>query len=307
MVNSGKAGAYDGFSIVEGHEFAESVTDPLLTAWRDPADDFGGEIGDKCAWQGVAAGTFSTGSFAVQPLWSNSLYAQIGRDGAQACVLPTPAGTHVLTVVSFNGTVTSSPAGVNCSAICFVTLSQSTITTLTETPAAGSAFLGWSETSKQGNLDTGGCQVYGLTQNTCTVAMAADHGVAPIFEPGVLYQQGSATYTGTWHSSSCQCYSGGTDEYSTQAGATATFHFTGDDVCLFGPVSAARGSYDVYIDGTLRDTDTEYSVAAQNSNFLVGFDLTAGKHTLKIVNMATRGHPRVDVDALFASASDSPC
>jgi hypothetical protein len=66
----------DGVSIVEGHEYAETQTDPGLNAWWDPAN--GEEIGDLCAWTNITVIKFSTGSFAVQPLWSNA---------ANGCVL----------------------------------------------------------------------------------------------------------------------------------------------------------------------------------------------------------------------------
>lgn len=62
-------GTLDGVSIVEGHELAEAITDPLLNAWYDSS---GQENGDKCAWTGLHNITTSRGTFAVQPLWSNS-------------------------------------------------------------------------------------------------------------------------------------------------------------------------------------------------------------------------------------------
>lgn len=67
-VNAGAAGTLDGVSIVEGHELAETITDPLLNAWWDAN---GNEIGDKCAWFNLHNITTSRGTFAVQPLWSN--------------------------------------------------------------------------------------------------------------------------------------------------------------------------------------------------------------------------------------------
>ncbi len=66
-------GTYDGFSIVEGHEYAESITDPFPdSGWIDIPDPSGGEVADKCAWSGLADVPLSTGSFAMQPLWSNN-------------------------------------------------------------------------------------------------------------------------------------------------------------------------------------------------------------------------------------------
>jgi serine protease len=78
-------GANAGITIVEGHEFAETVTDQFpSTGWIDSS---GAEIGDKCAWirsgQGAAADTtFTTGVFPVQSLWSNAFNNDTG-----GCVL----------------------------------------------------------------------------------------------------------------------------------------------------------------------------------------------------------------------------
>jgi hypothetical protein len=84
FVNSN--GTDDGFSIVGGHEYAETITDPHLgTGWADPSDLSGGEIGDKCAWSTQSGDVvLSTGSFAMQPLWSNSVYSSTSGN---ACVM----------------------------------------------------------------------------------------------------------------------------------------------------------------------------------------------------------------------------
>lgn len=61
----------DGFSIVGGHEYGEAVTDPEPpSGWTDPSN--GEENGDLCAWMNLQAINLGTGSFAMQPLWSNS-------------------------------------------------------------------------------------------------------------------------------------------------------------------------------------------------------------------------------------------
>jgi serine protease len=60
----------DGFSIVGGHEYAEAVTDPEPSSGWVASD--GEEIGDLCAWQNLTALNLGTGSFAIQPLWSNN-------------------------------------------------------------------------------------------------------------------------------------------------------------------------------------------------------------------------------------------
>jgi hypothetical protein len=65
---------------------------------------------------------------------------------AGGCVAGTSAG-HTLTVSrngSGTGTVTSSPAGINCGTTCSAFYSEGTTVTLTPTADAGSSFTGWS-------------------------------------------------------------------------------------------------------------------------------------------------------------------
>ena len=75
---SGVNSTTEGVTIVGGHEYAETVTDPLpgtTEAWRDDADSTtGGENGDKCAWSYGKSGIVSLngGNFAVQGLYSNN-------------------------------------------------------------------------------------------------------------------------------------------------------------------------------------------------------------------------------------------
>ena len=79
-------GTYDGFSLVGGADYANTITDPLPAAgqapgtspspaWIDTGDSVsGGEVANKCSWQsGNPHGdvTLSTGTFAMQSLWSN--------------------------------------------------------------------------------------------------------------------------------------------------------------------------------------------------------------------------------------------
>lgn len=77
------SGVNDGFSIVGGHEYAETATDPFLNAWVDGSDPGGGEIGDKCAWTDLGFTYLTTGAFPTQPLWSNSQYYNTGSGCTQ--------------------------------------------------------------------------------------------------------------------------------------------------------------------------------------------------------------------------------
>jgi hypothetical protein len=81
FVNAGSAGTLDGVTIVGGHEFAETESDIYPSGgWLDNS---GAENGDKCAWISSGPGKsadikLSTGTFAVQSLWSNTFNSNKG-------------------------------------------------------------------------------------------------------------------------------------------------------------------------------------------------------------------------------------
>lgn len=90
--SGGVNSATEGVTIVGGHEYAETVTDPVPNSgWLDSA---GAENGDKCAWissgQGASAVVSLNGaSYAVQSLWSNNF-----NGGAGGCVVSYTSATN---------------------------------------------------------------------------------------------------------------------------------------------------------------------------------------------------------------------
>jgi hypothetical protein len=72
-----------------------------------------------------------------------------------------------MTTGAGRGSVTSSPAGIDCGASCSASFANGTDVTLTATVAAGTTFAGWS----------GDCSGRG----TCTLTMSADHSVTATF------------------------------------------------------------------------------------------------------------------------------
>jgi serine protease len=71
---NGTAGRLDGYSIVAGHEYAETITDPTPAGGWTAAG--GQENGDLCAWLTTGPGrvqnvTLTTGTFPLQGTWSN--------------------------------------------------------------------------------------------------------------------------------------------------------------------------------------------------------------------------------------------
>jgi hypothetical protein len=76
-----------------------------------------------------------------------------------------------LTVVKTgNGTVTSSPAGINCGTTCSASFARNTTVTLTATPDAGSAVQSWS-----------GCDSVSTDNRQCTVTMNSNRTVTVTF------------------------------------------------------------------------------------------------------------------------------
>jgi serine protease len=79
FVNPGNG--LDGVTIVEGHEYAETITDQYPAGgWTA---NNGEENGDLCAWKTSGTGrvqdvTFTTGTFALQGTWSNSANKGLG-------------------------------------------------------------------------------------------------------------------------------------------------------------------------------------------------------------------------------------
>ena len=111
---------YDGFSIVGGHEYAETATDPVVElGWWDATDPSGGEIGDKCAWVYPGTGTLdiglvalSTGTFAMQPLFSNDTFGT----PQQSCPLAVSPDTLTLTSPGNRTTVVDAAVSVKIKA-----------------------------------------------------------------------------------------------------------------------------------------------------------------------------------------------
>ena len=83
--SSGVDPASEGVTIVGGHEYAETLTDPAPSSgWVDSS---GAETGDKCAWIASGQGasqivSMNGANFAVQSLWSNNF-----SGGAGGCVV----------------------------------------------------------------------------------------------------------------------------------------------------------------------------------------------------------------------------
>lgn len=119
FVNAGSAGTLDGFSIVNGHEYAETITD------QNPAGGWtassGQENADECAWissgQGASANVvMGNGTYAMQSTWSNDtnecdLAHAIVTGGGGGGGGPTASFSYVASGLKVSFTDTSTDSG----------------------------------------------------------------------------------------------------------------------------------------------------------------------------------------------------
>ena len=124
----------------------------------------------------------------------------------------------------------------------------------------------------------------------------------------VTYQESSTriAYNGHWASAAFSGYSGGRARSASQREAGATLTFTGKSVAWYGPVGPTRGSAKVYIDGTYIKTVSTYASGfiASKALFAKAFT-TSGTHKLRIVALATSGHPTVAIDRFIVGSTSS--
>jgi hypothetical protein len=111
-----------------------------------------------------------------------------------------------------------------------------------------------------------------------------------------------------------KCWSYGTTQKTTQPGATATFDFTASGGVIpntrwvLGAIMAKgpdRGRAAVFLDGTKVGTVNTYSDTRTHRTVVWRKTVTPGDHELRIVNRATSGRERIDVDAFVLIPKDA--
>jgi hypothetical protein len=105
-------------------------------------------------------------------------------------------------------------------------------------------------------------------------------------------------YTGTWRTSRGSGLLGGSEQTTTARNAAVSYTFEGHSVGLVGTRSPQSGAFDVYVDGRKVGTYDTYSSKTRSRTLYYVIDFAAsGTHTVKVVNRATSGHPRLNLDA----------
>ncbi len=130
-----------------------------------------------------------------------------------------PPPTHILNVFKSGngtGTVTSSPAGINCGADCTQNYNEGTPVTLTADPGGGSTFTGWSDACS----GTGTCQVTMSQAQDVTATFTA----APPSPTHTLsvFKSGTGTGTVTSNPAGINCGSDCSQSYNEGTSVTLT-------------------------------------------------------------------------------------
>jgi hypothetical protein len=226
FVNSGSAGTDDGVTIVEGHEYAETVTDQFPAGgWTDSS---GNENGDKCAWISSGQGasqdiSLTTGSYAVQSTWANDFSGGTGgcevshpiitsgntvtvtNPGNQSSTVGTAVSVQIHASDSASGqtltySATGLPAGLSINSSSGLIsgtpttagTSSSTVKATDTTGASGSASFTWTVAS-----GVGGCTAQQLLGNPGFETGSAAPWTAT---PGVISSSsaGEPAHSGNW-------------------------------------------------------------------------------------------------------------
>jgi serine protease len=267
-VNAGTAGLLDGFSIVEGHEYAETITDQNPAGgWVNPTDG-GSENGDECAWistgQGASANVvMGNGTYAMQSTWSNDtnrcdITHVTVTGGSGVAISSQPANVTVAagSTASFSVTATGGTApykyqwkrggvaitGATSASYSFTTVAADNGATFSVT-VTDSATTPASVTSNSATLT--------VTSGSTGSQLIANGG----FESGATSWAGTTASIGTFTGEPAKT---GTKDAWLGGNGTATTEAITQTVVLPAAFTTATLSFDLHIDTAETTTTTAY-------------------------------------------------
>jgi hypothetical protein len=162
---------------------------------------------------------------------------------------------------------------------------------------SGDTDSGWKMVAEDCSGNTASVNVKSLWQTT-VLQEDNRHASSNNADPGRL------RYSGKWGKVSCACASWGAMRKTAAKNASFTFKRTydrDDHVALVMAKGPGRGKANVYVDGVKVATVNTHAPAKANRVIVYDKWMPAGKHTVKVVNLATAGHPRIDLDAVLTN------
>ncbi len=138
----------------------------------------------------------------------------------------------------------------------------------------------------------------------CNGVTVASNPIHVVLHPGDDLDP-AMTYSQGWTVAHCTCFPGGTAHRTSTKDASVSFQTakpidaSGVTLALIMPKGPTRGSAALYIDGVQRATIDTYDPSTNVNGTIVYQTVLAGTavHTVKLVNLATPGHSRIDFDA----------
>lgn len=116
------------------------------------------------------------------------------------------------------------------------------------------------------------------------------------------------SYRGPWRTAHFDGFAGGTTHATVARGASASVSFSGNaPIALIMETAPNRGKADVYVDGVRRATVDTYAAVTRHRVLVWQGRFGSGPHRLTLVNRATPGHPRIDLDAVSFCPGDGSC
>jgi hypothetical protein len=112
-------------------------------------------------------------------------------------------------------------------------------------------------------------------------------------------------YTGAWGVANCACYADRTTHHTNKAGDSVSMTIKvapAQDVSRVALVmdqGPGHGQARIKVDGKVRGTVDTVAASAVHRRIVWTSSLKPGAHTLRIVNLATPGRPRIDFDAVI--------
>ncbi len=110
------------------------------------------------------------------------------------------------------------------------------------------------------------------------------------------------SFSAGWQPSTCLCADGGTQNNTVVAGRSGTYTtraVAGQHLGLMMATGPGRGKASISVDGKPGAVVDTFSPTNANRVYLWDSGaLTAGTHTVRVVNQATPGRPRIDVNAM---------
>ncbi len=127
--------------------------------------------------------------------------------------------------------------------------------------------------------------------------------------PGATYtlsqfQENSSAikYSAGWTRQALAGANGGSVDFASTAGRTATLSFTGFQVAWMSTEGSTRGSATVKLDSGTAATISTHASSTKTAQIVDVVGAASGAHKLVVKVLGTAGHPRVDIDAFVVLA-----